>query len=63
MSRRWRGCGRREQFENAVLDAWGLQWGKDKSQLATRQQTIYLSFDGEAERARVMGDLVVDRGG
>ncbi len=43
--------------KNAVLDAWGLQWGKDKSKLATRQQTIYLSFDGEAERARVMGDL------
>jgi hypothetical protein len=49
--------------KNAVLDAWGLQWGKDKSKLATRQQTIYLSFDGEAERARVMGDLVMDRGG
>lgn len=43
--------------KNAVLDAWGLQWGKDKSKLATRQQTIYLSFDGEVERARVMGDL------
>jgi hypothetical protein len=43
--------------KNAVMDAWGLQWGKDKSQLRTRQQTIYLSFDGEAERARVMGDL------
>lgn len=49
--------------KNAVLDAWGLQWGKDKSKLATRQQTIYLSFDGEAERARVMGDLAVDSGG
>lgn len=49
--------------KNAVLDAWGLQWGKDKSQLKTRQQTIYLSFDGEAERARVMGDLLLDRGG
>jgi hypothetical protein len=49
--------------KNAVMDAWGLQWGKDKSKLATRQQTIYLSFDGEAERARVMGDLVVDSGG
>ena len=46
--------------KNAVLDAWGLQWGKDKSKLATRQQTIYLSFDGEAERARVMGDLLLD---
>jgi len=46
--------------KNAVLDAWGLQWGKDKSKLATRQQTIYLSFDGEAERARVMGDLAAD---
>lgn len=44
--------------KNAVMDAWGLQWGKDKSQLATRQQTIYLSCDGEAERARVMGDLM-----
>lgn len=43
--------------KNAVMDAWGLQWGKDKSKLATRQQTIYLSFAGEAERARVMGDL------
>jgi hypothetical protein len=43
--------------KNAVMDAWGLQWGKDKSQLRTRQQTIYLSFDGEAERARVMGEL------
>ncbi len=44
---------------NAVMDAWGLQWGKDKSKLATRQQTIYLSFDGEAERARVVEDLAV----
>ncbi len=35
--------------KSAVLDAWGLQWGKDKSKLTTRQQTIYLSFDGEAE--------------
>ncbi|MFZ2359124.1 MAG: hypothetical protein WA040_07240 [Anaerolineae bacterium] len=49
--------------KGAVMDAWGLQWGKDKSKLATRQQTLYLSFDGEAERARVMGDLLVDRGG
>jgi hypothetical protein len=49
--------------KSAVLDAWGLQWGKDKSKLTTRQQTIYLSFDGEAERARVMGDLLLDRGG
>jgi hypothetical protein len=49
--------------KSAVLDAWGLQWGKDKSKLATRQQTVYLSFDGEAERARVMGDLMADRGG
>lgn len=46
--------------KNAVMDAWGLQWGKDKSQLSTRQQTIYLSFDGEAERARVMFDLAAD---
>jgi len=43
--------------KNAVMDAWGLQWGKDKSKRATRRQTIYLSFDGEADRARVMGDL------
>lgn len=43
------------------MDAWGLQRGKDKSQLRTRQQTIYLSFDGETERARVMGDLLLDR--
>ncbi len=49
--------------KTAVMDAWGLQWGKDKSKLATRQQTIYLSFDGEAERARVMGDLLLDSGG
>ncbi|MBE2234437.1 MAG: hypothetical protein IAE85_13175 [Anaerolinea sp.] len=49
--------------KNAVLDAWGLQWGKDKSKLATRQQTLYLSFDGEAERARVLEDLLADRGG
>lgn len=49
--------------KNAVLDAWGLQWGKDKSKLATRQQTIYLSFDGETERARVLGDLALDSGG
>lgn len=49
--------------KSAVLDAWGLQWGKDKSKLATRQQTIYLSFDGEAERARVLEDLLADRGG
>lgn len=49
--------------KSAVLDAWGLQWGKDKSKLATRQQTIYLSFDGETERARVLGDLLADRGG
>jgi hypothetical protein len=49
--------------KGAVMDAWGLQWGKDKSQLATRQQTIYLSFDGEAERARVMGDVLLDSGG
>jgi hypothetical protein len=48
--------------KNAVMDAWGLQWGKDKSKLATRQQTIYLSFDDEAERARVMGDLAADGG-
>jgi hypothetical protein len=48
--------------KNAVMDAWGLQWGKDKSKLATRQQTIYLSFDSEAERARVMRDLVADGG-
>ena len=47
--------------KNAVMDAWGLQWGKDKSKLATRQQAIYLSFDGEADRERVMGDLMVDR--
>jgi hypothetical protein len=46
--------------KNAVLDAWGLQWGKDKSKLATRQQTIYLSFESEAHRARVMGDLALD---
>jgi hypothetical protein len=46
--------------KNTVLDAWGLQWGKDKSQLKTRQQIIYLSFDGEAERARVLGDLMAD---
>jgi len=46
--------------KNAVMDAWGLQWGKDKSKPATRQQTIYLSFDGEAERARVMEDLLLD---
>ncbi len=48
--------------KSAVLDAWGLQWGKDKSKLATRQQTIYLSFDGEAERERVLGDLLRDGG-
>ncbi len=46
--------------KNAVMDAWGLQWGKDKSKLATRQQTIYLSFDGETDRERVMGDLMAD---
>lgn len=67
------GCSRRPALrllveqtlpdKNAVMDAWGLQWGKDKSKLAARQQTIYLSFDGEAERERVLGDLVVDRGG
>lgn len=49
--------------KNGVMDAWGLQWGKEKSKLATRQQTLYLSFDGEAERARVLGDLMADRGG
>jgi hypothetical protein len=48
--------------KNAVLDAWGLQWGKDKSKLATRQQTIYLSFDDEAELVRVMKDLMADGG-
>ncbi len=46
--------------KNAVMDAWGLQWGSDKSKLNTRQQTIYLSFDGETERARVMADLMAD---
>lgn len=45
---------------NGVMDAWGLQWGKDRSQRKTRQQTIYLSFNGEAERALVMADLLVD---
>jgi hypothetical protein len=48
--------------KSAVMDAWGLQWGKDKSQLKTRQQTIYLSFDGEAEQARVLGDLAAAGG-
>lgn len=47
--------------KNAVMDAWGLQWGKEKGQPATRHKIIYLSFDGEAERARVMGDLAVGR--
>jgi hypothetical protein len=46
--------------KNAVMDAWGLQWGSDKSKLNTRQQTIYLSFDGAAERERVMEDLLAD---
>ena len=48
--------------KNAVMDAWGLQWGSDKSKLNTREQTIYLSFDGEMERERVMGDLLADGG-
>jgi hypothetical protein len=46
--------------KNAVLDAWGLQWGSDKSRLNTRHQTIFLSFDSEAERERAMKDLMAD---
>lgn len=48
--------------KNAVMDAWGLQWGGAKDQRKTRQKTIYLSFDDAAQRARVMADLAADAG-
>lgn len=46
--------------KTSLLDAWGLQWGSDQPKPNARQQTIYLSFDNEAERERVLADLLAD---